>query len=178
MCSWVRVPARARAAKQRFLAALRSLKPNCVNHGLCVGDIKPPYASPASPCWVKHTHASPGSAHTHTSQGHLCRSPSSFTIRTMGDRLSATVSFSRRDESLYVIVLQDGGTFFTVHSHSDGPFMNCKHHAVARKKKYQKASASHSKREVLACSKIPEFQRYFLDIIYVSITYLFLTHSC
>lgn len=52
------------AAKRRFLAALRSLKPNCVNHGLCVGDIKPPYASPASPAGL-NTHGR-GTAHTHT----------------------------------------------------------------------------------------------------------------
>lgn len=37
------------------LAALRSLKPNCVNHGLCVGDIKPPFTLPASPAALTHT---------------------------------------------------------------------------------------------------------------------------
>lgn len=30
--------------------------PNCVNHGLCVGDIKPPSTLPASPAGFTHTH--------------------------------------------------------------------------------------------------------------------------
>lgn len=60
------------AVKRYFLAALRSLKPNCVNHGLCVGDIKPPSPSPASPAglYARWTHTN-----TQISQGHLHHSP-------------------------------------------------------------------------------------------------------
>lgn len=105
-CTGVCVSSRARprvlSVEHYFLAALRSLKPNCVNHGLCVGDIKPPSTSPCLARWVMHTRNTHKCAQTHKSlKGTFIVAPS-FTRLTIGDRLSAAVSLYRKDESLHL----------------------------------------------------------------------------
>lgn len=103
--------------------------PNCVNHGLCVGDIKPPSTSPASPAGFTHTHQTHTrkDAHTRDSQGHLCCSPFHLQVRRW--EISYLLCFflfflfsCNRDETVYVpnAILQVRDTFHidSVHFHN------------------------------------------------------------
>lgn len=88
------------AVKHYFLAALGSLKPNCVNHGLCVGDIKPPSTSPVSPAalYTLWTHTN-----IHKSLKGTFTVDPSFTRLTIGDQLSTAVPLYWKYESLFNI---------------------------------------------------------------------------
>lgn len=92
-----------------FFGPLRSLKPSCVNHGLCVGDIKPPSTSPTSPAGL-HTHTL---THPHkhargSLKGTFTAAPS-FTSLAMGDPLSTELRWG--EEFRHVPISAGRGAF-------------------------------------------------------------------